>query len=158
MPVLYRKSQFHRDSSENDGKWYGRAVSLNTVTTKDLAGEIEHATTVSYADIIAVLAELSHFIKNHLQASEIVELDGIGTFKVGLKTKFADTEAEFNNSKIVGYRIIYNPESKFTKTGMSEKGNATGFYTDTLLAGISAKLAPAATTAGTEDDTEKAQG
>ena len=42
MSVRYRKVQEKREGNKNYGKWYGRAVVLNNVTTKELAEEIAH--------------------------------------------------------------------------------------------------------------------
>lgn len=57
MAVIYRKFQNKRKDDQCYGKWYGRSVVLNVVSTKQLAQEIAHATTVTYADVLAVLAE-----------------------------------------------------------------------------------------------------
>ena len=41
MSIRYRKYQEKREGNKNYGKWYGRAVHLNNVSTKELAEEIE---------------------------------------------------------------------------------------------------------------------
>ena len=50
MSIRYRKYQEKREGNKNYGKWYGRAVHLNNVSTKELAEEIAHATTATSAD------------------------------------------------------------------------------------------------------------
>lgn len=142
MAIRYRKVQNTRKDSLTFGKWYGKAVMLDVVSTKDLAEEITHATTVTYADVLAVLAETAVALKRHLQASHKVVLDGVGSFSVGLKTKPANTSAEFDAAKIAGYRILFQPERHFNPTGANEKGNRTGFFTKDLLLGVTAKEAP----------------
>ena len=121
-------------------KWYGKFVSLGVVSTKDLAKEIAHSTTVTYADVIAVLAEMSECMKRHLQNSERVDLDGIGQFKVGLRTSPANTSAEFTSNNITGYRINYQPEIHFVLSGTST--SRTGHYVKELLDGVTAREAP----------------
>lgn len=142
MAIYYRKVQNNQKESIYFGKWYGRAVILNAVTTKQLAEEISHSTTVTYSDVVAVLAEVAVVMKNHLQDSKKVIIDGVGSFKVGLSTKPADTNAEFNSNKISGYHIIYTPEKTFTAKGVNENGNRTGFYVTNMLDGVTAKEAP----------------
>lgn len=142
MAIHYRKVQDKREGASTSGKWYGRAVIVDTVGTKDLAAEISHATTVTYSDVVAVLAEMAVVLKNHLQNSQKVVLDGIGSFKVGLMTKPADTSADFNSSKIAGYRIVYAPEKYFVAKGVTENGNRAGFYVTRLLDGVTAKETP----------------
>ena len=90
MSVRYKKVMGKGVGSPVANKWYGRAVSMGRVKTADLAEEISHSTTVTRADIMAVLIELTQVMKKHLQNSMTVELDGLGDFRVGLKTKVAD--------------------------------------------------------------------
>lgn len=142
MSIRYRKVQNNRQGTKTYGKWYGRAIIMDVISTKALAEEISHATTVTYADVLAVLTETAVFMKSHLQNSQKVVLDGIGSFRVGIRTKPADTSAEFDSTKISGYHIVYSPEKRFNVTGVNEKGNRTGFYVKDLLNGVSAKEAP----------------
>ena len=142
MAISYRKVQNNRVASDTYGKWYGRAVIMDVVSTKTLAQEISHSTTVTYADVCAVLAAMSVAMKGHLLNSQKVVLDGIGSFRVGIRTVPANTSAEFDSNKISGYRIIYSPERHFNATGANEQGNRTGFYLKDLLEGITAKETP----------------
>ncbi len=143
MAVLYRKYQENRNTSPNYGKWYGRSVILNTVSTKDLANEISHSTTVTYADVVAVLAETSQALKRHLQNSDKVVLDGIGSFKVGLSTLPANSSADFSAQNVKGYHINYAPEIHFVASGQTAEGTKrSGYYVKDLLDGISATEAP----------------
>lgn len=143
MSVIYLKYQDKRKESENFGKWYGRSVMIDTISTKQLAKEIAHATTVTYADVLAVLAEVAESLKNHLQNSHAVKLDGIGTFKVGLRTSPAATSGEFTAANIMGYRINYQPEKHFVASAeKSEKGFRKGTFVKDLLDGITFKESP----------------
>lgn len=142
MAIRYRKVQNKRKKSSTFGKWYGKAVIMDVVSTKALAEEIAHATTVTYADVLAVLAETAVFMKSHLQNSQKVVLDGIGSFRVGLSTTPADTSADFDSTKIAGYHIVYTPEKHFNATGVNEKGNRIGFFVKDFLKGVTAKEAP----------------
>ena len=49
MSIRYKVVQCHLKDSVINGKWYGKAVSLGTVTTRQLAEEISHSTTVTAA-------------------------------------------------------------------------------------------------------------
>jgi predicted histone-like DNA-binding protein len=140
MSIRFKKQQIKMKGSKLFGQWYGRAVSLEHITMDKLADEISHSTTVTKADIMAVLTELSHTMKAHLQSSQTVALDGIGSFKVGIKSKPAESEAGFTANNIKSYRILYKPEVTFVPNGgISPKGHRTGTYVKTLLNGISAE-------------------
>ena len=58
MSIRYKVVQCHLKDSNINGKWYGKAVSLGTVTTRQLAEEISHSTTVTRSDVASVLIEL----------------------------------------------------------------------------------------------------
>ncbi len=155
MAVIYRKFQNKRKDDQYYGKWYGRSVVLNVVSTKQLAQEIAHATTVTYADVLAVLAETSQALKQHLQNSDKVVLDGIGSFKVGLRTAPANTPAEFGAQNVKGYRINYSPEIHFVGNGqVSNKNRRKGTYVKDLLDGVTAQEAPKNVIDDTTGDTD----
>lgn len=143
MAIFYRKQQFKIEGSQSYGKWFGKAVSMGDVDTRQLAEEISHSTTVTRADIMAVLIELTQAMKKHLQNSMTVELDGLGDFRVGLKTKAVDKAEDFTAANIYGYQILYHPEVKFVPSGqLSANGKRKGTYVKTLLDGVSAELLP----------------
>lgn len=142
MSVLYRKYQNNNDSSKAYGKWYGRAVILNTVSTDELSDEVAAATTVTPADVRAVLKGMAMFIKTHLQTSQGVHLEGLGTFRVGLVTSPAKKMEDFSATNIARFRILYAPEVHFVASGVNKKGNRTGVFVKDLLEGITAKEAP----------------
>lgn len=140
MSLLYKKYQNKIQSSKAYGKWYGRAVIIDSVSTKQLADELSHSTTVTYADVVAVLAELSNAIKSHLQNSQAVVLDGIGRFKVSISTSGADERGKFNAGNIKRYHINYLPEMRFQPNGkVSESGKRLGTFYNPLLTGITVR-------------------
>lgn len=142
MAIRYRKVQNKLNNSPTFGKWYARAVVLDTIDTKRLAEEISHSTTVTYADVMAVLWEVSVAMKTHLLNSQRVVLDGIGAFKVGISSKPSDTAADCDGTKITNFRILYKPESTFNATGVNAKGHRTGIYIKNLLEGVTTKETP----------------
>lgn len=118
MAVHYRLYQNNNSKSEQYKKWYGRSVSLGTVTTYDLAADIEANCTVKRADILAVLSELVVSMKKELQNSLRVKLDGFGSFKIGLSTTGTDTAKEFNaRHNVKGMRILFLPELRTDASG-----------------------------------------
>ena len=143
MSVRYRKVQEKRQGNKNYGKWYGLAVHLNNVTTKELAEEIAHATTATYADTLAVLNELSVALRRHLLNSDRVEIEGLGAFKVGIRTVAAATSADFGAQNVKGYKVLYQPFKRFVGNGqVTDKNRRAGNYVMYLLEGVTAKEAP----------------
>ena len=116
MAIKYKLYQDNRAESKNRGKWYARAIYPKTPkSTKDLAQMIQDNVSVKRADVIAVLDELVNVMKLWLQESYRVSLDGLGSFKIGLKTKPADTAKDFSAAKhVVGSRVNFQPETHWS--------------------------------------------
>lgn len=110
MAVIYRTYQDNRDGSLTQGQWFGRAVHTGTFDLKAIGEEIQENVSVKYSDVAAVLIELINVMNRHLNASEVVKLDGFGSFKIGLKTKGSLREEDFTATKnIVGARVNFLP-------------------------------------------------
>lgn len=142
MSVRYKKFQNKLKDSKTYDKWYGRAVTLGTVTTANLAEEISHSTTVTRADIMAVLIELAEAMRRHMLNSQSVQLDGIGTFRVGINSVPADTEAEFKANNIKNFRIIYTAGRAAVASYLGNDGKSKKVYVKNLLNGATAEELP----------------
>ena len=143
MSVRYRKVQEKREGNKNYGKWYGRAIVLNNVTTKELAEEIAHSTTATYADTLAVLNELSVALRRHLLNSDRVEIEGIGAFKVGIRTAPANTSADFGAQNVKSYKVNYQPFKRFVPNGqVTDNNRRAGNFVMNLLEGVTVQEAP----------------
>lgn len=142
MSIMYRKYQNQGEKSTNAGKWYAHALMINTISTDDIATEISGATTVTPTDVRAVLTSLGDFIKSHLQNSQKVTLDKLGSFSVSVRTKSAESSDKFTANNITGYRLNFRPEVRFVAKGVNEAGHRTGMFITKLLDGITCQEAP----------------
>jgi predicted histone-like DNA-binding protein len=66
---------------------YNRAVKTGDYTFKELAEDIQFATTVTKADVVAVLTAMKEYIKTHLLQGQRVVLDELGALKISMKSK-----------------------------------------------------------------------
>ena len=136
MSVLFRVYQNNNKKSAYKGKWYARAVMTKTVETAELAERIERNCTVKRSDVVAVLTELIEVMRDELQASHAVKLNGFGIFRVGLTTAPANEPKNFNvTENIKGYHLNFCPEM----TGGGTKGS---HRKRAFLHGITAQLSP----------------
>ena len=122
MSVFYR---LHQDKSKNtvrSGKWYARAVATSVVDTRKLAEIMQRNCTVKKSDILAVLDELVETMRDQLQDSKRVKLDGFGSFKIGIRSCGAATPKDFSTSENVkGMRVIFMPERSTDSAGNHTK-------------------------------------
>ncbi|MGN1376464.1 MAG: DNA-binding protein [Prevotella sp.] len=93
-------------TSATYGKWYARAVHDATVSLDELAEHMsQHNTPYSKGAIKGVLTDMVACIKELMLDSKKVKLDDLAIFSLGLSSKPADSEDDFDASKITKARI-----------------------------------------------------
>ncbi len=111
MAIRYVVKQDNRRGSSK--LWYGRAIYTQTVGLETLADRIQRQCSMTKGDVLAVLTELVTVMKDELQNSHVVRIDGLGSFKIGLKTVGAATEEDFTpNEYIRNYRVNFQAAKK----------------------------------------------
>lgn len=130
MALNYKIYQSNANNSTK-GKFYARALHKETVGIKELAAVMQDNCTVKHSDIVAVLSELSEVMKQELQRGNRVRIDGLGIFKVNIRSKGAKTAQEFSAAEnILGTRINFRPESFV---------NTNGSHITNMLSGLKVK-------------------
>ena len=111
----------HQDQSvgtKRSGKWYARAVPIGVIDTRGLSEIIQRNCTVKKADVLAVIDELVETMRDQMQDSKRVKLDGFGSFKIGIKSKGARTAKSFSVADhIEGMHIVFTPELTHDSAG-----------------------------------------
>lgn len=127
MAVFYKLYKNNRKEGKSAGKWYSRATMLEVVDLDKLADVMQANSTVKKSDIKAVLTELVDVMKQALQDSKRVKLDGFGSFKVGISSLGADSAKDFSVGKhIKGLHIVFQPEVHVSADGQRTKTFLTG--------------------------------
>ena len=96
---------------ETEPKFYGSVKTSGDINIREMADRIQQSCTVTKADVYAVLVALEDVIAESIQKGEIVRLMDIGTFRVGISTKGALKEEDFNDALIKKTRILFRPGS-----------------------------------------------
>ena len=112
--VFYKLIQNMNENMEKSYmKWYAFPVVTETVDLDYIAERIQRNSTAKKSDAKAVLTEMVEVLTDCLQNSQRVKIEGLGSFKVGLSSRGADTPDDFNvNENVKGMRIIFQPETK----------------------------------------------
>ena len=97
-----------------------RAVKTGDYDFKSLAEDIQFATTVTKADVVAVLTAAKEFIKTHLLQGQRIVLEEIGALQANLQSKcFAQSvipaESFDPSSYIKKVGIRFRPEADLLK-------------------------------------------
>jgi predicted histone-like DNA-binding protein len=110
MAIPYKLYQDKREDSKTYNKWYARATYYDVTKTDKLASMIEAATTLTKPDVLACISAFLQYINQELIAGHRVVLDKFGSFRVGIRTKGADTLKEWSVTKNVkSMHIIFTP-------------------------------------------------
>jgi predicted histone-like DNA-binding protein len=91
---------------------------MATIDTRKLAEIIQRNCTVKKSDVLAVLDELVETMRDQMQDSKRVKLDGFGSFKIGLNSKGARTAKSFTVADhIEGMHVVFTPERTHDQAG-----------------------------------------
>ena len=93
--------------------WYGRAVHPSTVDLDVIAERIQRTCSMTKGDVLAVLTEMVSVMRDELQNSNKVKIDGLGTFYITLRTQGALAVEDFNaNDNVTGFNVRFLAEGR----------------------------------------------
>lgn len=115
--MAYYKEMYN----EKTGVHYPLAVTVGKpIETKKIAERLAQISTVSKADVAAVLAELPGVLADYMAQGKSVRLEGLGTFRYTLNTEGVPTREEMDFQKQVkAVRVQFTP----AKEGGTTKGS-----------------------------------
>ena len=90
-------------------KYYAQSQASGEVDVREMAERIQQNCTVTKADVHAVLVAMEDVIILALKSGEMIRLGDLGTFQIGVSSKGAETEEDFNVSLIKKARINFRP-------------------------------------------------
>lgn len=125
----------NNESAKGFGKFYARASYNGFIGTDELSERVAYSTTVTKADVKAVIEGLIVEMNRGMVEGYKIRLDNFGIFKLGITTKPADSPEDFTAAKnIVGVHVNFQPTIKVD--------SATGLRSDNLRKGIKLTEAP----------------
>ena len=92
-------------------KYYGHVQASGDISLREMAERIQQTCTVHKSDVFAVLVVLEDTITDALKGGEIVRLGDLGTFQIGISSKGALNEEDYDESLIKQARINFRPGS-----------------------------------------------
>lgn len=93
-------------------KYYASANITDVQTLADLTSTIEKMSTVSGADIHAVLYSLVQVMQTALADGQIVRLGELGSLRISISSKGMNTPKEVNAASIKSARVIFTPSKR----------------------------------------------
>lgn len=120
-----------------NGLWYPKSVLVGSpVSTKQVAERLSRESTVSLADVYAVLMSLGGVLGDYMSQGRSVKLDGIGTFyfTATANKNGVAKEEDVSAKQINGIRVRFIPETSYKQNGSTPAGRrATRSLTDVSI-------------------------
>jgi predicted histone-like DNA-binding protein len=111
MPIKFKIIEKGQPGVVGGGekKFYVSPVMSGELTLAGLTKSIEKISTVSGADIHAVLYALVDVMQTSLSEGQIVRLGELGSLRVSLNSEGRATAAEVNATAVKNTRVIFTP-------------------------------------------------
>lgn len=111
-------SYYKWQHNEKLGVYFPQAVVQGEpVSTKKIAERLARISTVSLADVLAVLAEMPGVLSDYMSQGKSVRLDGLGTFRYTLETTGVQNEEDRDFQKqLKAVRVSFVPQREGTIT------------------------------------------
>lgn len=111
MPIKYKIVKQCEPGIKGGGesRYYARACSRQMRTLPELCEMISDRTTLSRADVVAVIASFTEIIPELLKNGYSVDLGSLGIMSVSIKSKGEKSEREVKRRSISGVQINFRP-------------------------------------------------
>jgi len=126
--LLTKKYQSTNQKSTTFGKWYGRIVHTETLSTEQFINHIcSHGSPFDRATITGVLVAACDCLVEQVLDSKKVRLGDLGTFYLSAETEPGDSAEEFtdDNVKKVHLRFLPNLKQSYPLDSVSMRGKAS---------------------------------
>ena len=117
-------ANYRKRYSKMTGKWTPVAAVSKTLSTRKLAEHIEKESTVSVADVMAVLYALPHVLRDAMANGYSAKLDGIGSFALTVqchKTGVDRAEDVDPYTQITNVKVQFRPEKESIQVAGAKK-------------------------------------
>ena len=103
MPVLYKPFQSNLEDKKSGKKlFYPHVVRTGNINSAQLSKEIAAYSSLSPGDVKNTLDNLVTVMAQHLQSSESVSVDGLGTFRMVMSARGRGVETTATRSMVTG--------------------------------------------------------
>lgn len=111
MSIKYKVIQRGQPGVSGGGvqKYYASSNISGKQTLEDLTDLIELSSTVSGADIRAVLYSMVKVMQSSLADGKVVQLGELGTLRVNISSRGETTEEDVTAFSIKGAKVVFTP-------------------------------------------------
>jgi predicted histone-like DNA-binding protein len=112
MSISFIVLEKHHPSKPDEPKrFYAQAKSRGSLHLRDIAQTLSERSTLSRADVLAVLEGLIELIPEKLMEGYLLKLGDLGTFRLGFKSAGEEKAEKVGPKSISGPRINFLPST-----------------------------------------------
>ena len=116
MAIGYRKTiKKYMDNGEIKEKYFAKILSSGEIHLKDIAREVEHASSMTAEDFEAAVKHLARLLEKHHANGKTVDLEELGRFKPCFNSKATDKLKDVSSEIIDNVRINYKASKELLK-------------------------------------------
>ena len=110
--ALFYKLHYRENKTHPDATGYFAVIeNKGTLSTQEVAEEIQRNCSLKRSDVLAVLSELGEVVRKSVLQSHAVKLDGLGVFRPGISSVRVTNPDDFDVRRNVrGLRLNFQPE------------------------------------------------
>jgi predicted histone-like DNA-binding protein len=112
MTVKVKAVTYSNPQNRSQTNWHYRQVLQDTVDIEEIARAIEDRSSSTYADVLAVLMNLTQVIPTYLKMGQSVHLRDFGSFRLVVTSEGKPAQEELSVQHIKGGRIVFTPATK----------------------------------------------
>lgn len=98
------------EGSGGEKKYYAAVKSSGTYTLKEITRKIEKMSTISGADIRAVLYALTDIMKDSLAEGYIIRLEDLGSFRISVSSTPEDESSLIGPKNVKQARVVFQAD------------------------------------------------
>lgn len=112
LKKIQKKNPLHLDVV----KWYLTQEKTGTIGMNEIAKEIEGRSALSTGDVQSVLSNLVEMMPLFLKLGQTIKLEGLGSFRITVKSEGTDTPEELNAHHVKSVKLIFQPSIELKRS------------------------------------------
>lgn len=115
MPVKYVPVKQHNFKNPDEAQYVAQWKSRGERNIHDISEDLSHASTLSPADVAAMMEGLIHVLSKTLAQGYIAQLGDFGSFYLALNAEAKPSPEEVTAKSIKGCKVYFRPGKRLKK-------------------------------------------
>ncbi|MCL2608646.1 MAG: HU family DNA-binding protein [Treponema sp.] len=115
MSVKLKKIMRRNPANPSNSKWYLTPEKSGTVRVRQLSKEVGAKADLPPGDVQKALNALMELLPEYLKQGNSVKLEGLGSFRVSVKSEGANAPGELSSGSVKGVKVVFVPSAELKR-------------------------------------------